>query len=85
MGLLKPRKRRGRPLRTHTTMHCVMARGQVGWCRGLCTPMDGLGPCGRVAPHALLGRTQSAIARSKRRPPRPDDSPSSTEGAPDQD
>ena len=25
---------------------------------------------GRVAPHALLGRTQRAIAESKRRPPR---------------
>jgi hypothetical protein len=30
----------------------------------LCEPVGGLGLCGRVAPHALRGRTQMAIARS---------------------
>jgi len=70
MGFLKPRKRRRKLLRPYTTMHCVAARNQVGWCRGLCTPVDGHGPCGRVAPHALIGRTQKAIANNKRRHPR---------------
>lgn len=61
MGLLKPRRRRRKLLRNYTTLHCVAARNQVGWCRGLCTPVDGHGPCGRVAPHGLLGRTQEAM------------------------
>jgi hypothetical protein len=30
---------------------------------GLCTPVDGHGNCGRLAPHQLVGRTQKAIAR----------------------
>ncbi len=61
MGLLNPKKKRRKPLRSYTTMHCVAARNQVGYCRGLCTPIDGVGPCGRVAPHALIGRTQTAL------------------------
>jgi hypothetical protein len=38
---------------------------QVSWCRGLCTPVDGHGLCGRIAPHAMIGRTQAAIAAYK--------------------
>jgi hypothetical protein len=37
------------------------------WCRGLCTPVEGVGQCGRPAPHAIQGRTQSAIAAYKKR------------------
>jgi hypothetical protein len=40
---------------------------QVSWCRGLCTPTDGHGMCGRLAPHAMVGRTQAAIIRYKER------------------
>lgn len=65
MGLLKPKKRR-KLLRHYTTRRCVVAGHQVTWCRGLCTPVDGQGPCGRPAPHALRGRTQLAIAGHKR-------------------
>jgi hypothetical protein len=65
MGLLKPKRRRRRALRSYTVLHCVAARNQVGWCRGLCTPIDGYGPCGRLAPHGLRGRTQTAIANSR--------------------
>jgi len=57
---------------------------QVGACRGFCEPSaEGEGLCGRLAPHALIGRTQAAIASyelakaepriardSPRRPPR---------------
>ena len=35
---------------------------QAGACRGLCEPStEGDGLCGRLAPHALIGRTQAAI------------------------
>jgi hypothetical protein len=73
MGLLKPKRSRRKPLREYTVLHCVAARNQVGWCRGLCTPVAGLGPCGRVAPHGLLGRTQEAIVKYNERPPDRDD------------
>jgi hypothetical protein len=36
-------------------------------CFALCTPVDGLGECGRSAGHARLGRTQRAILDAKLR------------------
>jgi hypothetical protein len=33
----------------------------------LCTPIDGIGLCGRQAPHGLRGRTQKAIINYKKR------------------
>jgi hypothetical protein len=67
MGLIKPRRCRRRPLRPYTTLRCVVARNQVGWCRGICRPIGGRGLCGRLAPHALRGRTQLAIAKYEKR------------------
>jgi len=64
MSLLHPRPR-GTKLRSQLTIGCPMARGVAGWCRGLCAPQDGLGVCGRVAPHALLSRYQLAILGSR--------------------
>jgi hypothetical protein len=58
-GSLGRRKKR---LRTYNTIRCPLAGHQVGWCRGLCTPIDDVGLCGRIAPHSLQGRTQRAIA-----------------------
>jgi hypothetical protein len=45
-----------------TVVTCPYNGHQVGWCKGLCTPTAGVGYCGRPAPHALIGRTQLAIA-----------------------
>lgn len=64
MGLLKPR-RKGRPLPLYRTLSCPVNGHQVGWCRQLCTPVAGVGLCGRPAPHSLMGRTQLAIAAHK--------------------
>ena len=44
---------------------CPYNGHQVGWCKGLCTPIAGIGHCGRVAGHALVGRTQRAIAAQR--------------------
>lgn len=44
-----------------------MVGHQASWCRGLCRPLDGRGICGRLAPHAMLDRTQLAILRYKER------------------
>lgn len=51
--------------RVEMCLGCPMDRHRATWCRGLCTPRHGIGPCGRLAPHALRGRTQRAIARAK--------------------
>jgi hypothetical protein len=67
MALLRARDvRRSRPLPPYRYLTCAYNGHQVSWCRGLCEPIDGHGQCGRVAPHALIGRTQLAIA--ERRP-----------------
>lgn len=65
MGLLrsKPEGKAAR-LEMHiaTVVRCPFNGHQVGWCRGLCTPVAGVGHCGRPAGHAMMGRTQLAIA-----------------------
>ena len=65
MGLLRPRHE-GNTVRlgprTGTVVTCPYNGHQVGWCRGLCTPVEGVGHCGRPAAHAMMGRTQLAIA-----------------------
>ena len=59
---LKRRARSGRKLRGFTVRRCPMNGFQASWCRELCQPIDGLGTCGRQAPHGLIGRHQAAIA-----------------------
>lgn len=54
---------RPRALPTYRTLTCPYNGRQVSFCRGLCAPVAGVGACGRLAPHAMLGRTQLAIAR----------------------
>ncbi len=67
MGLLKPKKQRGRAImRASKTIDCPLNGHQVSWCRGLCEPSAlGKGLCGRDAPHAMVGRTQAAIIAFK--------------------
>jgi hypothetical protein len=66
MSLLRPKEERpdfNTKLRCHTVLRCPLNGHQVGACRGLCEPSPaGDGLCGRLAPHALVGRTQAAIA-----------------------
>jgi hypothetical protein len=44
----------------HSSIVCTVS-GVVSICRGLCEPIRGVGPCGRLAPHSMMGRTQRAI------------------------
>ncbi len=61
MGLLRPKPERKKAYPA-TVVMCPYNGHQVGWCRGLCTPVAGVGYCGRPAPHAIMSRTQLAIA-----------------------
>jgi hypothetical protein len=46
---------------------CPLTHNRSSWCNRFCVPVGGLGACGRIAPHALRGRTQRAIDEAKRR------------------
>jgi len=57
--------RRIRRLKPYTVLRCPLNGFQVGFCRELCTPINGRGLCGRFATHGMLGKTQRAILRYK--------------------
>ena len=40
---------------------CPLTKNRTPWCFGLCHPEEGNGFCGRVASHALTGRTLDAL------------------------
>lgn len=61
--LLKEATKLPRSLPAYRSLACPYNGRQVSFCRGLCAPIAGVGACGRLAPHAMLGRTQLAIAR----------------------
>ncbi|MEW6364890.1 MAG: hypothetical protein AB1714_09650 [Acidobacteriota bacterium] len=46
---------------------CVKSRNRSQKCLSLCAPQNGTGECGRIAPHALEGRTDKAIRNYARR------------------
>jgi len=65
MPLLRPksdRNRTGRGLPEYLTISCPSYGHRITWCRQMCTPTGGKGDCGRLAPHAMVGKTQAAIA-----------------------
>jgi len=67
MALLRPkheRNPRGRTLPEYVTIQCAaFGRGhRVSWCRLMCEPIGNKGACGRLAPHAMVSKTQVAIA-----------------------
>jgi len=50
-------------LRDQELLRCPYVRYQATWCRRMCVPIDGMGQCGRLAPHGMKDRIQRAIAR----------------------
>jgi len=58
------RYQRGIP--EYTSLGCPLTKSHTCWCHAVCVPVGGIGFCGRVAPHSLLGRTQEAILRHRR-------------------
>lgn len=49
----------------YTCLGCPLTKSHSLWCHRLCVPKAGLGTCGRVAPHAVMGRTAEAILKHK--------------------
>ncbi len=49
------------------TFHgCVVTKHRSKSCRGLCQPINGIGACGRIAPHSMVSKIQLGIAAHKR-------------------
>jgi hypothetical protein len=51
----------------HREWGCPRTKNRTPWCFAMCTPVEGLGECGRIAPHSLMGRTELAILKHKAR------------------
>ena len=52
----------GARLPEYRTLACPRYGHRITWCRQICTPIGTMGDCGRLAPHAMVGKTQAAIA-----------------------
>ena len=46
---------------------CPRTKNRSNWCHAWCVPQDGLGDCGRLAPHGIMGKTQLAILNHRSR------------------
>jgi hypothetical protein len=57
------RSRGDRAVPQRETWGCPLTKSRTNWCYRLCVPVNGLGACGRIAPHTLRGRTDLAIER----------------------
>lgn len=64
--LLRRKRKRKSPRKYRQVIGCTYLKGRITSCGMLCTPIDGMGQCGRIAPHALRSRTQQAIDGYKR-------------------
>ena len=49
----------------YTCLGCPLTKSHSLWCHRLCVPKEGIGYCGRVAPHGVTSRTQVAILKHK--------------------
>ena len=58
-------KRTRKQIPEYTVLGCPRTKSHSLWCHALCAPKDGIGECGRVAPHALMGRSAEAILKFK--------------------
>lgn len=48
----------------YTYLGCTMTRNRTPWCFRICPPdANGLGKCGRIAPHTLKGNIQLGIIK----------------------
>jgi len=44
---------------------CTHTKNRSAWCYGFCKPVNGVGDCGRLAPHVITSRIQKAILSHK--------------------
>lgn len=65
MATRRVTRRREHSIPPYTVLGCPLTKNRVLWCHRLCAPKNGIGACGRVAPHAVQGRTAEAIHRFK--------------------
>lgn len=66
MRIVKIRKFSDR-LSDRRLVGCPLTKNRSPWCHAWCVPNQGVGYCGRLAPHGILGKTQRAILNHKAR------------------
>lgn len=55
-------------LKEYTYLGCNMTRNNTAWCYRICLPDEnGIGRCGRIAPHSLKSAIQLAIMKHKQK------------------
>ena len=66
---VKNKIRKKRMILEYRFTGCPLTKSNSCWCHQLCVPVNGNGKCGRIAPHALIGKTQEAIRKYRERDP----------------
>jgi hypothetical protein len=59
-------KKRVNKIPAFTFHGCVVTKHRSKSCRAMCRPINGIGACGRIAPHSMISRIQASIAAHKR-------------------
>lgn len=57
----QPRLKKTRNRTPDFNIGCPLTNNRSSWCNAFCVPEGVIGACGRIAPHAVKGRTQRAI------------------------
>jgi hypothetical protein len=57
----QPHLKKTRNRRPDFHLGCPLTNNRSSWCNAFCVPVGVIGTCGRIAPHAVRGRTQRAI------------------------
>jgi hypothetical protein len=63
MAVRRVRNRSFRSATVRGSWGCPLTKSRTNWCYRMCMPVNGLGACGRIAPHTLRGRTDLAIEK----------------------
>lgn len=65
MSRVTIKKRKNNKVPEYRHLGCPHTKNHSLWCFHLCVPKNGIGECGRLAPHGVLGKTREAILRHR--------------------
>ena len=65
MSRVTIKKRKMHKVPDYRHLGCPLTKSHSLWCFHLCVPKNGIGKCGRLAPHGIVGRTKEAILRHR--------------------
>jgi len=66
MAIHKKKIKTSKGFQEHTYLGCSVTRNKTAWCYRICPPDEnGIGRCGRIAPHSLKSAIQIGIEKHK--------------------